>query len=249
MSDFESFIHNSDEIKEGRFESIKKQVLFSNEVLNEEDDDDELDNDADNSSAITAFTSVKRGEENSQNEEDFENENIYDVNEELWRYRSGNAFNETQREYEILRTYLEMGRSRSSIQLKRIFNLSDKYLVKLREKNNWVERIDAYDRNTYLNALSEETTAREEEHRRKLEYYRAQQETLAQQSASGAAKMLHLINRKLNKLVEDTDNLSIDEMVSVGNLSTKLVQLQKDIGAQALGVDALLEAIEDDGAQ
>jgi hypothetical protein len=257
-SDFDSIMNNDNENNnsenENTFDSIRKQILYSGEVItsNENNIEDDETDEEDNGENLAIIALDNTDDEKSQNREHSKSSDgceAFDGEEEIWRYRMGNAYNETQREYEILRTFMEMGRSRSSVHLLRIFNLTNNYYKKLREKNNWVERLDSYDRTTYLNALSEETVAREEEHRRKLEFYRAQQETLANQASSASAKMLHLINRKLNKIVEDVENLTIDEMVSVGNLSTKLIQLQKDIGAQALGVDALLEAIEEDNGQ
>jgi hypothetical protein len=245
-SDFDSFINSSDNNENSNsFESIKNQVL--NDEINIDDLDDEIEeqNEEDkNCSAITKFALNYRDDENSHKASDILDSEF--VEDEIWKYRCGHAYNETQKEYEILRTYLEMGRSRNTIQLKRIFTLTDSYVKKVREKNNWVERIDAYDRNTYLNALSEETSAREEEHRKKLEIYRARQETIADQAAMGAARMLHLVNSKLAKLVDNGDSLSVDEMIGVGNLTVKLVSMQKEVGAQALGVDALLEAIDED---
>lgn len=177
-------------------------------------------------------------ESNDENDCDVENNHIF-------YYRMGNAINETQQEYEIFRTYLEMGRGRVRGSLCRIFSLSNKRVFQISKKNNWDERIDAYDRQTYLNSLSRERDAREIEHQRKLENYRAQQETLANQASVASAKMLHLVNQKLSKLLQNEDVLSIDEMISVGNLTSKLVQLQKEVGAQALGVDVLLQALDE----
>lgn len=185
-------------------------------------------------------------EKDNLNEYDDENVVLDDnsVNSPIWEYRSGYAFEETQHEYEYLRFYLQLGRARSKIHLARIFNSSTNYINKIADKNNWYERVEAYDRQTYVNALSQENKTRRELHEEKLEIFRAQQETLANQASGNAAKILHLIQRKLDKLMNDTDNLTLDELVSTGNLAVKFSQLQKELGSQALAVDALLEAID-----
>jgi hypothetical protein len=177
----------------------------------------------------------------------YEDENVVvdnDNSKVLWHYRNGYAYNETQYEYELLRFYLELGRGRSRVYLSRIFNVTVAYINKISEKNNWYERIEAYDRQTLSNALSKETDTRRQIHEQKLEIYRQQQETIANQASGNAAKILHLIQRKLDKLMLDTENLSIGELVSTGKLAVKFSQLQKELGSQALAVDALLEAIE-----
>lgn len=223
------------------FNSIRNNIL--NEEIDDEIDDNELSDSNGENALSKKFLS---GESSHEFNDDSDDEDMFSSMPAIWEYRSGVALSETVREYEIFRAYLELGRSRSREYLIRIFNLSKSYLARIADKNGWRERIEAYDRQTMLTALSNEDIAREREHQRKLELYRSQQETLAQQSANAASKMMHLINRKINKLVSDeTENLTIDEVVSVGNLTVKLASMQKELGSQALGVDVLLGAIED----
>jgi len=212
-------------------------------------DDDERyekeNNTVNNNSNSTDFSSSSLNPYNDENTVsiDSDSDNII---ENIWEYRNGFAYNETQREYEMLRFFLTLGRGRSVVYLSRIYSLSVPYIKKVSLKNNWLERIEAYDRQTLSNALSEENNTRRKIHEEKLEIYRSQQETIANQSADNASKILHLIQRKLDKIVNDTQDLTIDELVSTGSLAVKLSQLQKELGSQALAVDALLEAIETD---
>jgi hypothetical protein len=231
------------------------KVDFNDKSSNESSIDEEMNDE--NTVVVEGIVDSVRGE---QDPTYFPGEGNGNLNEEgmnaecnglvpIWEFRNGFAYNETQREYEIFRFYLLLGRARSTVYLMRIYNLTRTQYDKLYHKNNWHERIEAYDRQTFLNACSEGEDTRRRLHEEKLEIYRSQQETIASQSASNSAKILHLIQRKLNKLfLDETENLTIDELVSTGNLAVKLAQLQKELGSQALAVDALLEAIEgDDG--
>jgi hypothetical protein len=220
---------------------------------------DVLNNESDYDDDSTNFTKANCArDETESNDIDNDDLNVLDDNsisvftdsdssvECLWEYRSGYAYNETQKEFDMFRFFLTLGRGRTRVYLSRIYSVSTNYIEKVSIKNNWLERIEAYDRQTLSNALSEEDNTRRKVHEEKLEIYRSQQETIANQSADNASKILHLIQRKLNKLVLDEDNLTIDELVSTGGLAVKLSQLQKELGSQALAVDALLEAIETD---
>ena len=221
---------------------------------NENTDDNELSNSItriinENTSENECDASVSISHSDDEPTSVLQNLDEVDVAEEvdeIWRYRSGFAYNETQKEYAILQAFLEMGRGRSYVYLSRIYGTPIPKLNKIRDKNNWDQRIDAYDRQTLVNTLSDEEKTRRVLHEQKLEMYRGQLEVIASQSAGNASKILHLIQKKLNTILESGDNLSVDELVSTGNLAVKLSQLHKEVGGQALGVEALLEAIDDD---
>lgn len=236
--------------------SIDDEIEQITDVVNDIDsslDSDYLNDDIDDSYDESSYSHHETIEDSQPQNEDIKHDMISSlvssssVDESDWGYQGGFAKMESVREYEYFTFWIGMGRGRSLQYVKSTFNVSIAKLQSISKKNFWSERCKSYDRAILANKLAEVDISEEREHRIRLEQYRQKQEYLANLGGDAASKILALMQRKLNSMLQDTDNMSIGEMIGTGTLAVKLAELQKSLGSQALGVDALLEALEDEG--
>ncbi len=170
-----------------------------------------------------------------------QNTQIYDS----WLYRSRLAPNETEREYQYLETYLELGTGRSINYLSQLLNLQQSTIYNIYKRNAWKARCADYDRNMLAKRIKLSQDARQEEHIQKLEQYRQEQELLGKQLTINAGRILQLSNRTLNRLLECDSGLPFKDMVGMLNAAAKMADVGKQLQSSALGVDQLMIALEE----
>jgi len=169
----------------------------------------------------------------------------FDEVESVWEYRQGGALNENPYEYNLFTTYLNLGGGRSKQYISTLFKITKLKVDEVYRRNNWKYRSSMYDAKCL--ALANEDIDKQAivDHQQKLEQYRTQQEIIAKQASLTASKILSINLRKINEILENNETPTIQEVTFLGSLANKLAILGKDLGAQALGVDALLEAIDE----
>jgi hypothetical protein len=170
-----------------------------------------------------------------------QNTQIYDS----WFYRSRLAPNETEREYQYLETYLELGTGRSINYLSQLLNLQQSTIYNIYKRNAWKARCADYDRNMLAKRIKLSQDARQEEHIQKLEQYRQEQELLGKQLTINAGRILQLSNRTLSKLLECDSGIPFKDMVGMLNAAAKMADVGKQLQSSALGVDQLMIALEE----
>jgi hypothetical protein len=82
-------------------------------------------------------------------------------------------------------------------------------------------------------------------HQNKLNQYRQQQEFIARLASDAAARLLVINTKRIDKLMTSDEIVTIDELIGLSGVAQRMANLGKELGSQALGVDALLEAMED----
>ena len=198
------------------------------------------------------------------------------IDRKSYLFRQGQAINESNFEFTLFQKYLRLGVTRSLNMLHSFvcsditvnsldakpFDISHstdsagtvpqgprvtlQRLRKISELNNWGERAADYDNDNYTLELLEAEKTREIEHKRKLEMYRAKQEFLGQLASRNAAMLLKLISNKVENILEQGEELSIDQLKPLGDLAARLAETGKNISSESLGVNELLELLEGD---
>jgi hypothetical protein len=162
-----------------------------------------------------------------------------------WAFRQLRAYNETRKEWDLFKYYCGCGESRSITHVAQLFGLRPASVLAISKKNNWALRSEAYDKFVLAKALRSEEKTRQAEHIRKLEVFRQQQEFLGASMTSSAAKIMHLAQRRLdNMLSKDGAMISEAQLSQLLSVATKIAETGKALTGTALGVDALLEAVE-----
>ncbi|MFN9912112.1 MAG: hypothetical protein ACK53L_05990, partial [Pirellulaceae bacterium] len=82
-------------------------------------------------------------------------------------------------------------------------------------------------------------------HMQKLEVYREEQEALGKQLSLNAARIAFLANSTLSKMLSEEQNLDVRDLPSILNTASKLAEVGKNLQGGALGVEQLLNAIEE----
>lgn len=164
--------------------------------------------------------------------------------EKPWAFRQLRAYNETKKEWDIFKYYCGCGESRSITHVAHLFGLRPATVLALSRKNNWALRSEAYDKFVLAKALRSEEKTRQAEHIRKLELFRQQQEFLGASMTGSAAKIMHLAQRRLDKMLENGAMLSEAQLSQLMSVAAKIAETGKALTGTALGVDALLEAVE-----
>lgn len=195
-------------------------------------------------------------DENIENEDNLENISDEELsliaplshslsNNETWAYRGGFALNESQKEFNMLKIYLESGSGRSYNYLQLLYKISPSTIKKIADRNNWAQRIADYDRHILAQRLASEKTERQQEHKRKLEDYRQQQEFLGRHLTSNAAKIAAMSARVLDSYLENDREIDLRDVPSLMSTAAKIAEVGKNLQGSALGVDELLTALEE----
>lgn len=175
---------------------------------------------------------------------------------------SGGAINESPIEFDLFQKYLNLGVTRSVSNLYNYLNvnidassslgtvpsgprISVQKLRKISQLNNWQERALDYDHDNYTLELLEAEKSKEIEHKAKLEAYRAKQEFLGQLASRNAAMLLKLISNKVENILLEGEDLTLEQLKPLGDLAAKLAETGKNISSESLGVNELLELLDD----
>jgi hypothetical protein len=243
-------------------ESLKSMIDdddYDDELIDSDDDIDSID-EFNNSVSVTINTvDVNNVHCDSQHKTLQQNENSLDVfvesefeNEEddkqlnkAWEYKQGNAHNETESEYNIFKTYLRLGSGRSFPYILKLFNLRKGTLSRICTNNNWKYRTKLYDLETLAIEHRDIDKEAMQLHQNKLNQYRQQQEFIARLASDAAARLLVINTKRIDKLMTSDEIVTIDELIGLSGVAQRMANLGKELGSQALGVDALLEAMED----
>jgi len=207
----------------------------------DEFDDDPSDSSCDSQHESNVLARFVNNEATTANVTPIE---VFEDNDVVWEFRKGGALNENEYEYNLFTTYLNLGGGRSKQYVSTLFKITKLRVEEIYRRNNWRYRSSIYDAKCL--ALANEDIDKQSilEHQKKLEQYRNQQEVIAQQASLTASKILSINLRKINEILENNETPTIQEVTFLGSLANKLAILGKDLGSQALGVDALLDAID-----
>ena len=162
-----------------------------------------------------------------------------------WELGGLNCFGETKREFDMFRIFCRIGGGRSHQYVSKLFNLSLASIKRIADKNLWDLRVADYDTHMAEELLAGEYQRRQEHHIAKLESYRQEQETTGKLMTDTAMRLLVLTERKLTAMMETGEDLDINNIASVSNAAAKLADTGKGLSSSALGVEALLEALEE----
>jgi hypothetical protein len=162
-----------------------------------------------------------------------------------WLYRSQYAPLESEREFQFLQSFLELGGGRSIQYISQILNIQESTIYKIYCKNNWKLRAADYDRYMLSQKIKLSQDARQQEHLMQLERYRQEQEAIGRQLSMNAAKIAQLANATLNTMLDNAENITVRDMPSMLNAAAKLADIGKQLQSTALGVDQLLVALEE----
>jgi len=165
--------------------------------------------------------------------------------QKIWNLRGGQAYGETKTEWQIFRYYCLNGRGRSLSHIAQVFSKRTATVKALAEKNNWEIRAQQYDNYMLAEAMLSESETRKREHIRKLEDFRAKQEFLGSAMTGAAAKLMAVAQRKLDAMLEDEETeLSQEELSKIISNASRIAETGKSLSGGALGLDALLEALD-----
>lgn len=162
-----------------------------------------------------------------------------------WSKRSRFAVNETDKEYDLFKIYCVHGGGRSLQYISRVTNLSASTLTKISNKNNWKARAADYDRYQLTKRLKESQDSKHQLHMQKLEIYRHEQEVLGRQMTLSAARIAMKANTTLSHMLDSESNLPIEQLPSLLNTAAKLAEVGKSLQSSALGVENLLNVLEE----
>ena len=93
--------------------------------------------------------------------------------------------------------------------------------------------------------MAESQDSRHDEHVRQLEIYRQEQEIIGRQTSYTAGKILELANRTLDNLVTHESQLNVDDLPKFLTVAAKLAETGKVLQSTALGVDQLMQALDE----
>lgn len=162
-----------------------------------------------------------------------------------WLKRSRVAPMETDKEYELLRVFIDCGESRTLAYVSRIANLQVTTVSAIAKRNRWRERAADWDRETLAQRIRQAQGVRHQQHIQRLERYRKEQEVIGAQTTVTASRILALANRKLNEMIESEEQLTVRDLPAVLNAAAKLAETGKSLQATALGVDQLMVALDE----
>lgn len=164
---------------------------------------------------------------------------------DTWSIRCGGAVNETEKEYDYFQIYRDSGEGRSITHIKQLFNLSPSSIKQIAEKNYWKERVSDYDRFILVQKVKLEQTNKAKAHIRRLEQYRLQQEMIGRDFSIAAARVAGIANKQLELMLAAGGLVDPEKLPAYLNAAAKLAEVGKSLQAGALGVDALLTALEE----
>lgn len=162
-----------------------------------------------------------------------------------WSKRSKLAPNETDKEFEMFKVYCMYGGGRSHQYVSQITNFGLSSIRSIAQRNQWARRSGDYDRWQLSRRIQESQDSKHKLHMQKLEVYREEQEALGKQLSLNAARIAFLANSTLSKMLSEEQNLDVRDLPSILNTASKLAEVGKNLQGGALGVEQLLNAIEE----
>jgi hypothetical protein len=162
-----------------------------------------------------------------------------------WSKRSKLAPNETDKEFEMFKVYCMYGGGRSHQYVSQITNFGLSSIRSIAQRNQWARRSGDYDRWQLSRRIQESQDSKHRLHMQKLEVYREEQEALGKQLSLNAARIAFLANSTLSKMLSEEQNLDVRDLPSILNTASKLAEVGKNLQGGALGVEQLLNAIEE----
>lgn len=221
------------EDEEDPFETNYKELPHSEHNASEEDGQEEDQAEDNTESGATMLIVPPAGAAAPEN------------NSRAWGFRQLRAYNETRKEWDLFKYYCGCGESRSITHVAQLFGLRPASVLAVSQKNHWILRSEAYDKFVLAKALRSEEKTRQAEHIRKLELFRQQQEFLGGAMTASAAKIMHLAQRRLDAMLsKDGAMISEAQLSQLMSVASKIAETGKTLTGTALGVDALLEAVE-----
>lgn len=103
----------------------------------------------------------------------------------------------------------------------------------------------AYDSFMLERRVAESQDSRHSEHLAKLEQYRDEQEMLGRQMSILAAKLVISANRAVDKMLSSDSGMDVDDLAKNLTVASKLAEVGKNIQSTALGVDQLMNALDE----
>lgn len=164
---------------------------------------------------------------------------------DTWSIRSGGASSETEKEYSYFQIYRDTGEGRSITHIRQLFNISQSAIRQIAEKNNWKERVSDYDRFILVQKVKLEQTNKAKQHISRLNEYRVQQELIGRDFSIAAARIAAVANKQLELMLVAGGLVDPEKLPSYLSAAAKLAEVGKQLQANALGVDALLTAMQD----
>lgn len=129
--------------------------------------------------------------------------------------------------------------------IKQLFNLSQSTIRNMAEKNHWKERVADYDRFILVQKVKLEQTNKAKAHISRLSEYRVQQESIGRSISVAAGRIALIANKQLELMLVADAIVDPEKLPSYLNAAAKLAEVGKQLQAGALGVDALLSALDE----
>ncbi|MEA5474255.1 hypothetical protein VB716_08475 [Synechococcus sp. CCY9201] len=156
---------------------------------------------------------------------------------------------EPSRAYELFAVYLEAGPSRSIAEMARITGHSDSNLRRYATRFNWKHRAEAHDRELLGRVVTQSTEEREAEHRAQIRAFADQLTCRAARLGDVADRLIALATRSVQTMLDRGEDLDARLLPSVVNAAAALTTLTSDLQSRALGIDELMELLEEDVEQ
>ena len=245
IADIESLLTDDLGIDDGTLDDIDESLNVNEYGEIEDEPSEDVDNTLDvNSSSFNDETPTSQSTNISHPANPTQNPSTPSL-AKTWSKRSKLAPNETDKEFEMFKVYCMYGGGRSHQYVSQITNFGLSSIRSIAQRNQWARRSGDYDRWQLSRRIQESQDSKHKLHMQKLEVYREEQEALGKQLSLNAARIAFLANSTLSKMLSEEQNLDVRDLPSILNTASKLAEVGKNLQGGALGVEQLLNAIEE----
>lgn len=147
--------------------------------------------------------------------------------------------------YAAFVTYCELGRSRSTKKVAQIVGTSHVNISNFSKRYNWSERAAAWDADQVKKSFAEVRKERETRHRQQIKRFRDEQEQRAQSMGELADLMMDLTREKIQAMQAAGQLPSEQQISNLAKTVASLADMAMNLKATALGVDELMDVLED----
>lgn len=163
---------------------------------------------------------------------------IYDHNQGI------NETRESAKAFEAFTIYLELGPDRSTAKVAEMLGCTPNNVKQWAKRNNWVDRSAAFDADRVRERFKAIREEREEKHREDLIRFSIEQENRAIGLADAGDLLLTLVMAKLNAMVEGDVLIQEDNIDKLLRVVATLGETSANLKAAALGVDELVNLVD-----
>lgn len=151
---------------------------------------------------------------------------------------------ESPESYSAFVTYLELGKQRSLKRVAELVGTSIGNIQNFSKRYNWSERAAAYDADQVREQFKQAREERNSKHRQAITAFRNEQEQRAHAMGELADLMMDLTAEKLQAMRAAGELPSEQSISNLAKTVASLADMAMNLKATALGVDELVDAID-----